>query len=159
MANIVRRNNPEPSYGLRSVDPFDMMREMLTWDPFRQMSPVSREAAPGFSAQFDVKETKDSYVFKADLPGIDEKDLEVTLAGNRLTVTGRRESERREENDKYFAVERSHGSFTRTFTLPEDIDAEHIGADLKNGVLTLVVPKKPEAQPKRITFKGGKGNA
>lgn len=146
MANMIRR-----------PDPFEMMREVLSWDPFRQLAPMARgsEAAmPQFMPTFDVKETRDALIFKADMPGVEEKDLDVTLTGNRLTVTGRREAEKRDEGERWFAYERSYGSFTRTFTLPDDIDGENIGAELKNGVLTLSIPKRPEAKPKKISFKG-----
>jgi HSP20 family protein len=107
-----------------------------------------------------VKETKDAYVFKADLPGIREEDLDISLTGNRLTVSGKREEEKREEDDRFYAYERSYGSFSRSFTLPEGIDVEHAQADLNDGVLTVSVPKKPEVKPKKIEVKklrSGKG--
>lgn len=158
MANIIRRNNggergmqPTP---MTEWEPFRLMRDLLRWDPFREMGPMlPPERHMGFVPDFDVKETKDGYLFKADLPGIKEKDLEITMTGNRLTVSGKREAEEQEKTDTYFAWERSYGSFARSFTLPEGIDAEHIAADLKEGVLTLVVPKKPEVQPKKISVK------
>jgi HSP20 family protein len=89
------------------------------------------------------------------LPGIKEKDIEISLTGNRLTLRGTREEEKREEKDTWFAVERSYGSFTRSFTLPAGADAEHANADLKDGVLTVSVPKRPEVQAKRIPVGGG----
>jgi HSP20 family protein len=108
-----------------------------------------------FSTAFEVLERKDAYVFKADLPGFKEADVDIQLTGNRLTVSGKREAEQTDENDRYYAYERTYGSFTRTFTLPEGIDADHVRAELKDGVLTLMVPKKPEVQPKRIQLKPG----
>ena len=128
------------------------MRDLLTWDPFAEMTPAPwREENPAtFIPSFDVKETKGEYVFKADVPGIAEKDLEISLTGDRLTVSGRREAEQRKDEDRYFTFERSYGSFTRTFSLPEGTDGEHVHADLRDGVLTLVVPKKAEVQPKKI---------
>jgi HSP20 family protein len=118
------------------------------------MPSLFREPGEAFSPGFEVKETKDAFVFKADLPGVDEKDLDIALTGNRLVVSGRREAEERKEDENYFMYERSYGTFSRAFTLPEGIDAEHIDADLRNGVLAIVIPKKPEAQPKRISLKG-----
>ena len=106
-----------------------------------------------FTPQFDVKESKDGYVFKADLPGIKEKDLDISLTGNRLTVSGRREEEQRQEEERFFAYERSYGSFSRSFTLPEGVDAENVQAELKDGVLTLNVAKKPEVKAKKIELK------
>jgi HSP20 family protein len=102
-----------------------------------------------------VKETKESFVFKADLPGIKEQDLEVTVAGNRLTVAGKREAEKEEKNETVYAYERSFGSFTRSFTLPEQADTDHIKAELKNGELTLVVPKTLASVAKRIPVAAG----
>jgi HSP20 family protein len=102
-----------------------------------------------------VKETKDAYVFKVDLPGIDEKDLEISLTGNRLTVSGKREAEQRDENDRFYAYERSYGSFSRSFTLPDGADVEDADADMKSGVLMISIPKKPEHQPRKISLKSG----
>lgn len=85
-----------------------------------------------------------------------ERDLEVTRTGNRLTVHGKRESDREEKSDTYYAMERTYGSFTRTFTLPEGVDGEHIQAALDKGVLTIHVPKLPEAQPQKIALKQDK---
>jgi HSP20 family protein len=114
--------------------------------------------APGgeFSARFDVKETRDAYVLRADLPGVKEDAVEVSLNGNLLTISGKREVEHREEGDQFYALERSHGTFTRSFALPDNVDAEAIAAELKNGVLTVQIPKKPEAQPRKIAI--GKSN-
>jgi hypothetical protein len=90
---------------------------------------------------------------KADVPGIQEKDLEVTLTGNRLTIAGKRDTEKEEQNERYYTYERSYGSFTRTFTLPDGADADKLDANLSNGVLSIVIPKKPELQPKKIDVK------
>ena len=137
-------------------DPFRLMREMMRWDPFREMAPIFAEERGGALAPaFEVKETKDAFVFKADLPGVKEKDLDVQLTGNRLTLTGKREEEQEEKTDTYFVYERSYGSFTRSFTLPEGVDAEHIRAEMKDGVLNLVLPKRPESMPKKIEVKVG----
>jgi HSP20 family protein len=135
-------------------DPFRAAREFLRWDPFREMAPfgLATEGAV-FSPAFEVKETKESYLFKADMPGVKEQDVDITRTGNRLTVTGKREAEKEDKSETYYAYERTYGSFTRSFTLPEGIDGDQIRADLKDGVLTLVVPKTPEAQPKKIGLK------
>jgi HSP20 family protein len=154
---IIRRNDTER--GLvrnRGLDPFEVMQDLLRWDPFRELS---RGVAGGtevasFIPAFEVKETKDSYVFKADLPGVKQEDLNISLTGNRLTISGQRNEEKKDEGETHFVYERSFGSFSRSFSLPEGIDAEHVQADLKDGVLNVVVPKKPEVQPKRILIKG-----
>ena len=80
-----------------------------------------------------------------------EEDVHVSLTGNRLTVSGHREQEHREEGDRYYASELSYGSFSRAFTLPDGCDPEHVRAEMKNGVLRIVVPKRPEVQPRKIS--------
>jgi HSP20 family protein len=142
-----------PSVTLRDWDPFRSMRDLLRWDPFAEIAPRLASEELGFNATFDVKETPTAFVFKADLPGIKREDLAVELTQNRLTVRGKREAEKTEKNDTYYTYERSSGSFTRTFTLPEGVDAEKADADLKDGVLTLTLPKKPEVLPKQINIK------
>jgi HSP20 family protein len=130
------------------------MQELMNWDPFELMSPwltgTGRQAASAFIPAFEVKETKDAFIFKADLPGVDEKDIEVTLTGDRIVVSGKRESEKREESDRFYAFERGFGSFSRAFTLPEGVDGDNVQAELKSGVLTLRLAKRPEVQPRRI---------
>jgi HSP20 family protein len=114
-------------------------------------------AAPAFVPTFEVRETKDAYVFKADVPGVPEKDLVIQLTGNVLTISGERKQESaKQENksgdgDRFFAYERSYGQFSRSFSLPDSADGERATADVKEGVLTLRVPKKPEVQARRIT--------
>jgi HSP20 family protein len=151
MANLIRRTEPAAWEPVRVLDPFEMMREMMAWEPFRDLGLVNRGLV--FAPSFDVKETKDGFLFKADLPGVKEKDLDIALTGNRLTVAGRREEEKKEEGDRYFAWERSSGAFTRSFTLPEGIDPDHAQAELKEGVLTISVAKKPEVKARKIELK------
>lgn len=163
MANLIRRENREVGRGrtqdVFSWDPFRMMDALLRWDPFR-----SGEGWFGRVGEFvpslDVRESKDAYLVKADLPGVDEKDVEINLTGNVLTISGKREQEHREEGDQYYAMERSYGTFSRALSLPDGADGEHVSAEMKDGVLTVRIPKKPEVQPRRITIgKGGEGKA
>ena len=113
--------------------------------------PATRPATPP-AASFRI----DSYVddnrlhIKADLPGVEPKDVEIALDGNRLTVKGERKAEREDKNGGYFHQERSCGSFARSFILPRGIDAEQIEARAKNGTLEVVVPFPEEVKPKRI---------
>ncbi len=156
MANMIRRTQGQEASPSANVwDPFRAMRDILRWDPFREGESALGAEYQTFLPRFDVKETKDGYVFHADVPGVKDEDLEIALTGNRLSISGRREQENREQNEAYYATERSYGSFTRTFTLPDGIDAEHVNAELKNGVLTLTVPKRPEVQPKKISIATG----
>ena len=155
MANIqVQKEVARPAPLIaREWDPFRSMRELFRWDPFLEMAPFAAAGQIGFDAAFDVKETPDAYVFKADLPGVKSEDLDVKLANNRLTVTGKREAEKREKTETYYTYERSYGNFMRSFTLPEGVDGEKIAAELKDGVLTINLPKKPEAKPRQVDVK------
>ncbi len=140
----------------RGWDPFERMQELLGLDIGRMLVPPGAREG-GFVPDFEVKETKDAFIFKADIPGVEEKDLEITLAENRLTISGKREEERREESDRYYTYERNYGSFSRTFTLPRGVNADDVQADFKNGVLGVRIPKKTEDQPKRIKVGGERG--
>jgi HSP20 family protein len=159
MANLIRSQRPRWAEGLttRNWDPYTALRELMEWDPFGEMQPSPTEGG-GFTPRFEVKETKDAYVFKADLPGIEENALDISMTGNRLTVSGQREAERRDEGDTYYAYERSYGNFSRSFTLPEGVETERVDAHLEHGVLTITVPKLAELQPRKVSIKGiGKG--
>jgi HSP20 family protein len=141
-------------------EPFRRMRQMFAWDPFAEMTELpGYEYPPTFAPTFEVKETKDNYVFKADIPGIKEADLDISITDDRLTISGKREMERKDEQETYYAYERSYGSFSRSFTLPTGVDAEHAKADLKDGVLTIALPKTPESMPKKIEIKPEKVKA
>jgi HSP20 family protein len=157
MSNIIRRTAEEsPAIATRDFDPGRWMRDLMSWDPFREMAPswfpLAREIQT-FAPAFEVKENPDGYSFKADLPGIKEKDVEVKLAGKRLTISGKREEEKQDKNDTYYTYERSYGSFSRAFTLPDGADLEHVQAELKDGVLVIAVPKMAVVQPKNVTIK------
>jgi HSP20 family protein len=151
MSDIVKKNGGQ----LKEWDPVRAMREFMQWDPFREMMPTSTFRELAFTPDFDVTENKDAYVFKADVPGVKRDDIEITTMGNRLTVSGKRESESETKNDTYYAYERQYGSFTRSFTLPEGADLEHAKSELKEGVLTLVIPKLAAAQAKKISISSG----
>ncbi len=158
MADLTIRRGGSGLQRTREWDPFQQMQEMMGLDPFELMNQwltSGRQGLPTFVPAFEVKETKEAFIFKADVPGVEEKDLEITLTGDRIVVSGKRESEKREESDRFYAYERSFGSFSRAFTLPEGVDADHVQADLKGGVLTLTLPKRPEVQPKRIKVASG----
>jgi HSP20 family protein len=135
----------------RDLDPFRIMRDLLRWEPFTDAAPLwSRLEGSAFAPSFDVKETKEGFTFSADLPGVAEKDLQVQLTGNRLSISGKRESEKVEQGQTYYTAERSFGSFMRSFTLPEGVDGDRVHAELKHGVLEVTIPKLPEAKSKKI---------
>ena len=158
MSNIKvhhEKDNPTQITAPRDwAGPFRLWRDVLRWDPFAQMLPAGwDEERALFSPDFDIKETKEAFVFKADLPGIQATDLDVHMTDNRLTVSGKRSEEREEKTDTSYRRERSFGSFTRAFTLPSGVDGNKVSADLKDGVLTVQVGKKAEAQPKQVNVK------
>ena len=143
------------------------MNALNRWDPFREFVTLqgrmnrlfrdsygqeSQEAltTTSFSPPVDVYEDEHSVVLKIEVPGIDEKDVDVRIENNTLTVHGERKFEKDEKEENYRRVERSYGSFTRTFTLPNTIDAEQVTADYDKGVLKIRLAKKAEAKPKQI---------
>src|SRR5690242_12357346 len=119
--------------GNRSLtrDPYSLARELFGWDPLFSQRPAS-----AFAPAFEVKETNDSFVLRADLPGVEEKDLDVAVHNGVLTVSGSRQAEDRKEGESYAIYERQYGSFSRSFALPEMADGDRIDAQLISGVLT-----------------------
>ena len=103
----------------------------------------------------DISESGHDLVVKADLPGIDPKELDIRVENNVLTIRGERKFEKKVEQDNYLRVERTYGSFSRSFSLANTVNPEGIKADYQNGVLTLVVPKREEAKPKQIKVNVG----
>jgi HSP20 family protein len=158
---IVRRGESVPTARRQMQwDPFQTMREMLNLEPFQQMLPDlwrGKERLGALIPSFDVWETQDAYIFKADVPGFREQDLDINVTGNRLTLSGKREAEQISDADTFYCSERSYGAFSRTFTLPEGINPDQTRADLKEGVLTVRIPKAAESQPKKIAVQATPG--
>jgi HSP20 family protein len=100
----------------------------------------------------DIREESKRFVIAADIPGVDPKDIEIHMEKGVLTIRGERSSESKTEDGKFTRVERSHGSFYRRFALPDTADADQISASGRNGVLEIVIPKKPESTPRRISI-------
>ncbi len=98
----------------------------------------------------DIRETRDALELTAELPGVDPKDVDVTVENGVLTIHGERKFEKEEEGQTYHRVERVYGTFERSFTLPNSVDADKIKATYKNGLLILTVPKREEAKPKPV---------
>lgn len=144
--SLALRNGTSKAQVVRYRDPFSVARDLLSWDPFF----TSGNPAHVFAPPFEVKETPDGFVLRADLPGVAEADLEVAVHNDVLTVSGRRESEERKDGEAYSLYERRFGAFSRSFQLPENADGERIEAKLDRGVLTLTIGKKAEAKPRKI---------
>lgn len=141
--SLARRDNGTVRYR----DPFAFARDLFAMD-FGD----TRTAAT-FAPTFEVKETADAFVVRADLPGVPEENVDVSFHNGVLSIAGVRSAEERKEGEAYFVYERQYGSFSRSFSLPETADAERIDAKLEHGVLTVSVGKRPEAKPKKITLK------
>ena len=103
----------------------------------------------------DLVETDDHFVLKADLPGLNEGDVNIEVEDNVLTVSGERKSEHEDKREGYYRVERSFGSFRRTLTLPEGVDPEAVSATFDKGVLEVRIPKPEERKPRRVAIQGG----
>jgi len=98
----------------------------------------------------DIYETPNELVVKADLPDVNEKDIDVRVENNLLTIRGERKFEKSVSEENYLRVERTYGAFSRSFSLPNTVNAEAIGAEYKNGVLTVTLPKREESKPRQV---------
>jgi len=112
-------------------------------------------ATSNFAPAVDVYEDEHSVTLKIEVPGIDEKDIDVRIENRTLTVHGERKFEKEEKEENYRRVERQYGSFSRTFTLPNTVDTENVSADYEKGVLKIKLTKKAEAKPKQIKVNVG----
>jgi HSP20 family protein len=152
----------------------DLVMTVLTrWEPFREfatlqdrMNRLFRESfndagrdesltASIFAPAVDVYEDEHNVTLKIEVPGIDEKDIDVHVENNTLTVHGERRIEKDEKEENYRRVERQYGAFTRSFTLPQTVDTEKVSANYEKGVLKISLPKKAEAKPKQIKVNVG----
>jgi HSP20 family protein len=144
------------------------MTVLTRWEPFREfatlqdrMNRLFRESfndvgrddsltTTNFSPAVDVYEDEHKVTLKVEVPGIDEKDIDIRMENNTLTVHGERKIEKEEKEENYLRVERQYGGFIRTFTLPTTVDTENVSATYDKGVLKISLPKKAEAKPKQI---------
>ena len=142
------------------------MTNLSRWDPFRgissfqeQMSRMFEDTLRGRSDQsalttwapdVDIYETEHELVVKADLPDVNEKDIDIRVENNVLTIRGERKFENSVSEDNYLRIERACGAFSRSFSLPNTVDPDAIKAEYRDGVLTVHVPKREEAKPKQI---------
>jgi HSP20 family protein len=119
---------------------------------FEGLRPWSREVLEGtaWSPAVDIVETENDIVLRADLPGIDPKEVDIQVENGTLTLKGERKFESDVKEDDYRRIERVYGSFVRSFALPPTVDTEKVAAEYRNGVLELKLPKRPEAKPKQI---------
>jgi HSP20 family protein len=150
MANInVQKDAPQQRV-VRESEASRLMRNLFGFDPFLPEPYTRAYGEAELAPSFDVKETAEGFQFHADLPGVEEKDLSLTVNGTRLTISGKRERSEKKQGETFYASERSFGSFARTFTLPVAADVQATKASLKDGVLEVFVPKKAAEQPKKV---------
>ncbi len=142
---------------------------LVKWDPFRELEDMSNRLNRVFgrplarlepsSEMFtmvdwtpsaDISETDTAYLIKAEIPGVKKEDVKVTIENGMLTIQGERKMEKEEKDKKFHRIERSYGSFTRSFRLPEDADESAVKAEFKDGMLNVTLPKSAKAKPKSI---------
>jgi HSP20 family protein len=150
---------------------------IVRYDPFRDLRTLQEEVNRLFSTNLsrsfgdegigrgawapsvDIYENKDQIVLEAELPGMKQEDFDLSLENNVITLRGERKFEKTDETDNYHRVERSYGSFTRSFTLPQTVSAEGATAEYNNGVLRVTLPKREETKARRIDVKGMEGGS
>ena len=148
---------------------------IVRWEPFRELNTLQNEMNRLFNTVFDTPsggtgnggtmrrwlpamdlvETDDHFVLRADLPGMSEDDVKIELEDNTLTVSGERKAEHESEGEGYYRVERASGSFSRSLTLPQGVDAEAVAASFDRGVLEVRIPKPEQRKPRRIEIGAG----
>ena len=144
---------------------------VMRWDPFRELNTLQdrmnrlfEEANRGWrsddpssttswSPAVDIYETQNEIVVKAELPGMERKDIELSLENNVLTLKGNRQFEKEAKDENYHRIERSYGTFSRSFSIPAVVDESRIAADHRDGVLTITLPKTQKAKAKQIAIK------
>lgn len=152
---------------------------LIRWEPIREMNTIQNEMnrlfntyfeAPSPSGQgstarrwipaMDLVETGDQFVLRADLPGLNEEDVNIELEDNVLTISGERKAEHEERKEGYYRVERSSGAFSRSLTLPEGVDPAGVHAKFDRGVLEVSIPKPEQRKPRKVAINvGGGGSA
>jgi HSP20 family protein len=142
---LVRRDNGNQATRY-ARDPFALARDLFNWE-FGDNRQVST-----FVPTFEVKETTEQFLIRADMPGVKDEDLDISMHNGVLSVTGRRAAEERKEGETFYLYERQYGSFSRSFALPDTADAEKIDAKLKDGVLSVSIGKRVEAKPRKIAL-------
>jgi len=137
------------------------MNTLSIWNPIHEMDELFHNRlasvlggeglqSVAWSPVVDIEESAEAYAIRAELPGLSKEKVKVTVENGVLTLSGERDLERRVETKTFHRVERSHGTFTRSFTLPDDVDPESVAANFKDGLLEIQITKREEALPKSI---------
>jgi len=150
-------------------------RGLIPWRPFRELEDMERRLGDifsqpllpalwrrtpmvemGWAPAIEVFEKEDKFVVKAELPGMKEEDIDVSVVGDTLTIKGERKAESEVKEEDYYCCERSYGSFSRSIAVPSNVDAKKIEASFEDGVLDISLPKAPEVKPKKIAVSAKK---
>ncbi len=159
-----KKRTKEPTRAVEAREPFGELRD---WRPLGAGFPARLErllrqfdedwhgpsTRGGWLPALDVHETDDQYAVTVELPGVAREDVTIEFNEGLLTVRGEKKSEREDKKEKRRFIERHYGTFSRSFSLPSDADADHIDANFKDGVLTLTIPKTEESKPRTIAIK------
>jgi HSP20 family protein len=146
----------------REKDPFTLLKKEMNrvFEDFSQgfpLDPFSRKMGEGFQPKVNISESDKEITVSAELPGMDDKDIDVSLSKNELTIKGEKKEEKEEKKENFYHMERTYGSFQRTLPLPSEVEDNKAEANFKNGVLTIKLPKAPHAikETKKIEVKTG----
>ena len=150
-------------------------RGLMPWRPFRELGEMERRfedilgrpflpavwrripmVEMGWAPSIEVFEKEDKLVVKAELPGMKEEDIDISVVGDTLTIKGERKAESEVKEEDYYCCERSYGSFSRSIAVPSSVDANKIEANYEDGVLEVSLPKAPEVKPKKVTVSAKK---
>ncbi len=150
-------------------------RGMVRWRPLRELEEMERRfddvlgrqlwpavwrrvprTDDGWAPAMDVYEKEDKFVVKAELPGMKEEDIDISVVGDTLVIKGERKSEHEVKDDDYYCCERSYGQFSRSIAMPSNVDAQKVEANYEDGVLEVTLPKHPEVKPKKISVSARK---
>lgn len=141
----------EPFREMRTLqDRVNRLFESAFGYPVRTETPLLRE---GWLPPVDIHEDSNNIYLKAELPGIKKEELNIAVEGDTLTIKGEKKHESEVKEEQFHVMERTYGSFSRSFSLPTNVDSSNVRADYKDGVLTLTLPKKEESKPKKIEVK------
>jgi HSP20 family protein len=155
--SLTRQQSATPS--VRTSDPFSMLRQEMN-DLFSNFWGTSGNGNGNLALRtvmapaLDVSEKDNSFEIHVDIPGIESKDVDVQVLGNTVTISGSRKEEKEEKGKTFHRIERSSGSFSRTVTLPCEVNEKEVAAEYANGVLSVILPKSENAKPKKVNVKG-----
>lgn len=128
----------------------DRLNRMLSWRTMPDVGQDESLALADWAPLVDVMETDMDFQIRAELPGVEKKDIKLSVEGRVLLISGHRDQEKEETGKRYHRVERAYGSFARSFTVPDSVDGQKVTAEFKSGILTVRLPKSEKARPKSI---------